>query len=126
LYDENLKIVSDWKFFLKAIVLHNESVKYIDINIAYHDLYGISITQNELFENEREAVLMEMFPALVLNDYRNYWKDVLSVRRLKRYALTNLLFRFIDRVLNKLERIETNKEARIMDLSYRHNCSELR
>lgn len=121
LYDENLKIVSDWKFFLETIILHNEPVNYIDIHIAYHDLYGISITQNELFERERETVLKEMFPARILKDYNNFWIDVFSLKSLKRYKLANFLFAFLVRGFNKLERIAATKEARILNKTYRNS-----
>ena len=34
MYDEKLRIVSDWKFYLIVIGLHNEPVKYINIDIT--------------------------------------------------------------------------------------------
>jgi hypothetical protein len=69
LYDLNFKIVSDWLFFMKAIVLNNASVQYIDLTIAQFDMGGISNKQIELRNLERQKALEELFPVRVLEDY---------------------------------------------------------
>ena len=124
-YEENLRIVSDWKFFLKTIVLNNESVKYFDTDIAYHDLYGISVTNNELFIKERRKVMEELFPRIVLEEYENNWLDIKQMKRLKRYKLTKMLVWFCDRCLNKLERIAFKKKTTDLNSIYKTRLSEL-
>lgn len=69
-YDEKLKIVSDWKFFVQTIVLHNCSVRYVDITVAIFDLGGVSTTNPEKMWKEKEYVLSTMFPPRVLADYQ--------------------------------------------------------
>lgn len=69
-YDENLKIVSDWKFFLEAIILNNCSIRYIDEYIAEFDITGVSTSNPDLMWKEKERVLSELFPLRVLADYR--------------------------------------------------------
>lgn len=69
LYDEKLKIVSDWKFFLVAIGLGTASVRHVDYVISVFDTNGISNNQVELASNEREKVLKEMLPFRLLRDY---------------------------------------------------------
>lgn len=69
-YDENLKIVSDWKFFLEAIILKNCSVKYIDEFISEFDTTGVSTSNPGLMWKEKELVLSELFPPRVLADYQ--------------------------------------------------------
>lgn len=69
-YDENLRIVSDWKFFVEAVVMHNCSVRYINDYLALFDMEGISTTNPERMWKEKEQVLSSMFPSRVLEDYK--------------------------------------------------------
>ncbi len=69
-YDENLKIVSDWKFFVQAIVMHNCSVRYIDDVVAKFDTEGLSTSNPDKMWREKEQVLTSMFPSRVLADYK--------------------------------------------------------
>ena len=69
-YDENLKIVSDWKFFVQAIIIENCSVRYVDDFVATFDMEGVSTSNPDKMWKEKELVLSSMFPARVLADYR--------------------------------------------------------
>jgi len=68
-YDEKYKIVSDWKFFIEALVIDNCSFFYIDTIVVDVDMTGISNTSLDLNRREREAVLKELFPERILTDY---------------------------------------------------------
>lgn len=72
LYDETLKIVSDWKFFIEKLILENCSFKKISLNIATFDDSGISTTNMPLNDFERKQVLSQIFPKRVLLDYERY------------------------------------------------------
>ncbi|WP_158838008.1 glycosyltransferase family 2 protein [Polaribacter sp. L3A8] len=69
-YDENLKIVSDWKLFLIALGLNNSLVKYIDVSISYFDMTGISNSNLNLRKVEREKVIKELIPTPIYKDYQ--------------------------------------------------------
>ena len=69
-YDENYRIVSDWKFFVEALILDNCSFYFADIIVVDVDMKGISNTNFELDKKEREAVLKELFPERILKDYQ--------------------------------------------------------
>ena len=84
LYDESLKIVSDWKFYLIAVGLHNEPVAYRDLDMVWFDTGGISSTQRGLDAREREQVLQEVLPPTMLTDYREFARDELIIRRLRK------------------------------------------
>lgn len=71
LYDEDLKIVSDWKFFILGIFKRNFSFEYLDQIIAIYYLDGISSTNKELDTYERQKVLKQEFP-LFYDDYLEY------------------------------------------------------
>lgn len=69
-YDENLRIVSDWKFFLEAIIFNNCSIRYVDEFVAMFDTTGVSTSNPDKMWKEKEQVLSELFPPRVLADYR--------------------------------------------------------
>ena len=72
LYDENLVIVSDWKFFLQTLILDNASYKLIDRDISYFDQTGISSTRPLKVEEERRKVLAELIPPRITLDYLQF------------------------------------------------------
>ena len=69
-YDENYRIVSDWKFFIEALVMDNCSFYYTDTVVVDVDMKGISNTNFELDRLEREAVLKDLLPDRILKDYQ--------------------------------------------------------
>lgn len=105
-YDENLKIVSDWKFFLQTIGIGNESVKYVDIDVTIFDTTGISSTNDKLDKAERRKVLEELLPQSVLLDYDNHWRDIEMIKRIKRNRFVYKIVWFLERVLFKIEKFK--------------------
>jgi len=69
-YDDRLKIVSDWKFYLQTLILNNGTFKAIDVDVSLYDATGISSTNKELYLKEREQVLAELFPVRLVTDYK--------------------------------------------------------
>lgn len=69
LYDDSLRIVADWKFLLQTVIKDNCTYKAIDQNVSLYDATGISSTNKELYEKEREIVLKEMFTDRYVEDY---------------------------------------------------------
>lgn len=97
-YDEKLKIVSDWKFFVQAIVLHNCSVRYIDEIIARFDTNGVSTTNPDKMWKEKELVLAELFPPRVLADYQHMKASECLTQTLtpllrQHYSIDKILYR---------------------------------
>lgn len=70
LYDETLKIVSDWKFFLYATIIDGCSVRFIPMSVCRFDTSGVSTSNPEKMWNEKEKVLKEVFPERILADYQ--------------------------------------------------------
>ena len=103
LYDENLKIVSDWKWFLQAIGLGQVKPVYVDIDVTIFDASGISETNLELRNKERRQVLEEILPPAVLADYDAHSFEVSQMQRLRKRHLYGLVY-FIERVLFKFEK----------------------
>lgn len=103
LYDENLKIVSDWKWFLQAIGLGHLKPVYVDIDVTIFDASGISETNLALRNQERRQVLEELLPPAILADYDAHAFEIEQMNRLRRRHLYGLVY-FIERVLFKLEK----------------------
>ncbi len=103
MYDENLRICSDWKFYMQSIILGGEKVQYVDIDMTLFDMTGISETNKDLLNNERNQLLKEMVPVGILRDYDNYHFAVDQYKRLKKHHLWGLVY-FVERVLFKLEK----------------------
>lgn len=79
-YNESLKIVSDWEFFLKTLILNNGSYRKISKIISYFDFNGISSSNQKLHLKERKIIIQNLFPARILEDYR--LNTTLDFRRL--------------------------------------------
>ena len=103
LYDENLKIVSDWKWYLQAIGLGRVRPEYVDIDVTIFDDGGISETNLALRNAERRQVLEELLPPAVLWDYDQHAFEMEQMNRLRRWHLYPLVY-FMERVLFKLEK----------------------
>lgn len=103
LYDESLKIVSDWKWFMQVIVFGNEKPVYTDIDVSLFDMNGISETQHHLTQKERKRVLEECINPSILSDYRQWAYSIRKMQRIQRHALANKLVCFIERCLFKME-----------------------
>lgn len=71
LYDESLKIASDWLFFRKALLEKGASYSHFDGAVAYFNMEGISCSPktSSLPRQEQRAVLEEKFP-LFIPDYQ--------------------------------------------------------
>lgn len=84
LYDENFKIVSDWKFFILALVKYNATYQYIDnvFSIFYFD--GISSKKENLnlLLSERNKVLETEFP-LIIAEYGKLSQQNTIIQELK-------------------------------------------
>ncbi len=70
LYDEKLKICSDWKWFLYAFVIYKLTYKKIDLVISKFYLDGISsdVENKKLIKQERQITVNEIFRLLKTND----------------------------------------------------------
>ena len=103
-YDESLKIVSDWKWFLQAIALGDEKPVYADIDVTCFDMTGISETNKDLAQKERRQVLEGLIPAPILSDYTRWTPAIRQMRRIERYPWAKKLVWLLDRVLFKWEK----------------------
>ena len=112
-YDESLKIVSDWKWFLQTIVLGGERVVYTDIDVTLFDMTGISETNKELDKAERKYVLSEILPHTILSDYEQWAFSIAQMKRLKRHPWAFKIVWFLERCLFKKEKWQNRTKRTI-------------
>ena len=110
LYDETLKIVSDWKFYLVAVGLNNESVAYRDIDLVWFDSNGISSTQKELDKTERKKVIAEVVPTSIRLDYEKFAIDGQILNRLKKSKVAWFVVLTLYRLIFRLDKFLKNNE----------------
>lgn len=106
LYNEEMKICSDWEWYVKAIALGGEKAVYTNIDVTIFDMNGVSESHGknaDLIKKERREYLEKILPATVLHDYDAFAFPILQYQRLKKYHLWGFVF-FMERVLFKLEK----------------------
>ena len=96
-YDENLKISSDWKFFVQVLILDNRSIRYLNSYVARYDIDGISASNPELMRKEKDDVLANLFPPRVLADYKQMKQSECMTQTLtpqlrKYYSIDKLVY----------------------------------
>lgn len=113
LYDESFKIVSDWKWYLQAIILGEERPVYTDLDVTLFDMTGISETNKDLDKEERRRVLTELIPGTFLNDYDKWAFSIGQMKRLKRHPWAYKMVWFLERCLFKLERWKLQRKNEV-------------
>lgn len=113
LYDETLSIVADWKWFLDIIVFKRETPSYVDLDVSRFDMHGISETNKELVNAEREKVLLELIPFNILVDYKKYSASISQMKRLKRHPFVYNMVWFLERCLFIVEKLMNKHSGRV-------------
>lgn len=105
LYDESLKIVSDWKFFFLTI-LGGEKTVFLNTEVVIFEMDGISTNKShgEKHLAERNKVTHEIMPPNLLSDYirlKNLENDAYIINMVKHHGFV----RFVFRILNKIYKL---------------------
>jgi glycosyltransferase involved in cell wall biosynthesis len=106
LYNEQMKICSDWEWYVRAIVIGGEKPVYTNIDVTIFDMNGVSESYGknaDIINRERREYLEKILPPSVLRDYDMYAFPINQYQRLKKYHLWGLVY-FMERVLFKLEK----------------------
>jgi len=104
LYDEDFKIVSDWKLSMNAICIDKASYKHIDCCISTYPRDGFSSNPDniELFKKERKAVVEEYY-SLFIEDYEKAKETAIKLKDCEA-ALRNInasrSYRFLKKIAN--------------------------
>ena len=113
-YREDLPITADWRWYVEAIPFGGIAPVYVDIDVTVFDMTGISETQVERRELERDEELKRILPVGVYNDYKMYSFPMEQYRRIKRYTVVYKLFYFVERVLFKMEKRRNRRKQEVV------------
>jgi glycosyltransferase involved in cell wall biosynthesis len=109
LYNENNRIVSDWEFFLKTLVINNCSYNHFDRIISVFDLTGLSSqpAMGELTKKERQKVFQNNMP-LIYQPYSSIYDENMELRAIQKeyYQLKYGKFSFFIHFFLWLKRIK--------------------
>ena len=72
-YEESYRIVSDWKFWLDAIIKNNASLEIINLIVTIQDMTGISSEEPLRDKEERQKLLNKFFPIPVQQELKRSW-----------------------------------------------------
>lgn len=75
LYREDLKIVADWEFFFRLIILNNCKTRHINKNISIFDSGGMSSGGRNSEQHLKDKILREHIPSRILSDYERFTRD---------------------------------------------------
>lgn len=105
-YNEEMKICSDWEWFVRAIAIGDEKAHGTNVDVTVFDMSGVSENNGQckdLIRKERREYLESIMLPSVLRDYDLYSKPIFQYQRLKKHHLWPLVT-FMERVLFKLEK----------------------
>ena len=94
LYDDSLKIVSDWKFFMQCIILHNVSIENLCLPVTFYEGGGLSDHAENGGTCEWNKSLKEMLPQRVIDDFHL----MMSLDDVNSVPLTRFLYRVLYRI----------------------------
>ena len=69
LYDENLRMVSDIKFYIQKICIESCTVSFIQTIICFREPNGVSDNHPEIGEKEHKQVIASFLPKGAIKDY---------------------------------------------------------
>jgi glycosyltransferase involved in cell wall biosynthesis len=80
LYDEHLKVVSDWKFWIETIMIENVKVDILPWRVAIQDMNGLSSQMDavQFYQQERQQVIDNLLPSplkQILDEYQQMKKS---------------------------------------------------
>ena len=81
MYDENYKVISDWKWFIDAVIYHGASYTHYPQPVSFVDGGGISSTS--LLSAERKKLMAEIFPKNMSDEDRGVFIKLYFIRSQK-------------------------------------------
>ncbi len=115
-YDESYKIVSDWIFFIEALIFSNATYRTIDYNLSVFDRASFSISshQPDLRKEETKRYINSRLPR-IFPDYflPEHMYNALWFLRNSKYSLLYAILSIGLRVVNRLFRLRNRLSKKI-------------
>jgi glycosyltransferase involved in cell wall biosynthesis len=108
LYDETLKYVSDWKWYVQVILYGGVNPHYVNMDVVDFDMSGVSTSNWDKTLKEKRAEMEKLFPAAILKDYDDWSFGIDQIKRLKRHPWSYKIVYLLERILFKIEKYVSN------------------
>lgn len=113
-YNESYRIMSDWCFFLDAVVVQNCSYRTLNVLLSKFNCFGISSTSSVIETEKTKEYMMTKFPRII-EDYIPYEDEavynVLSWAHERTFLRKLLVFPF--KVINRLFKLRNRLGKRM-------------
>ena len=114
-YDETLKIISDWKFWIETLIFDNASFLNTNVLVSKIEPYGISMTNQKLRIEEGAKVYNELFPKRIQKDYFRWEKiDSPLAQIVAEFNHTPSLQKLVKTILLVLVKLKNIKQKRVI------------
>lgn len=100
-YDENLRLVSDWKFWIQTLWLGDKSYEAMDVDVCKFNHEGVTFSNFEKGQSERMQVSLELLGKDFLPKDGKYKIFGRIIRKLKRGSFVLLYYTSTERLLKK-------------------------
>lgn len=102
-YKEEYRIMSDWCFFLDAMIIHKSSYRTLDIVLSKFNCFGISSTTACIETAKSRAYMKELFPR-IMEDYHPYNDEAVYnvLQWMQKHRIIKNIIVFPFKVLNRL------------------------
>lgn len=114
-YKEQFRIISDWCFFVDALLVHNASYSCTNIELTEFNCYGISSTSGNKESFEKKQYLENLFGRIMIDYPDLTYEAVFNVAywttSLRGYKKTLILFPF--KVINRVLHLRNKTSKRI-------------
>ena len=115
MYNEKMKICSDWEWFMQAVAFKGIKPVYIDLDTVFFDMTGISENggkNRQLIHDEKRSALQQALPPAILADYDYMAKEYRMIKRLHRHPWAYRLVQLIERFLFRIEKAKKSSFIR--------------
>lgn len=113
-YNESYRIVSDWCFFLDALIIRNCSYQTVDIVLSKFNCFGVSSLSGKKSSDEMKKYLNLKFPTII-KDYLPYEDE--AVYNVMQWIQSHFIFKtmllFPFKVINRLLKLRNRLCIRV-------------
>ncbi|MBO8446760.1 MAG: glycosyltransferase [Bacteroidetes bacterium] len=125
MYDENMKIVSDWEWYFEVTYYHGIHPKHEDTDVSCFNSDGISETNHELNAKERRQVIERIMPPQVLPDYDRWKTLLLKQTAINRHPFAVKFQNALLCIINIAEKIQLRRNSRKLKREFKKKGIEI-
>lgn len=113
-YNESYRIMSDWCFFLEAMIIQQCSYRTLDILLTKFNCYGISSTSSIIETKESQEYIRNKFPR-IMEDYLPFEDEAVYnvLVWVHEYKLIRRVLVFPFKIINRLFKLRNRLERKI-------------